>query len=128
MRDGCPYDDGMSSTHHSMNYIELFVTDLAATRAFYEAAFDWAFNDYGPDYAGIRAADGDGEVGGLNATAAPRPGGPFVLIASDDLEASLGAVKTAGGVVVSGPYDYPGGRRFHFTDPSGNELGVYSPS
>ncbi|TQC44463.1 VOC family protein, partial [Rhodococcus sp. WS4] len=53
-------------------------------------------------------------------------GGPFVLLYSDDLDASADAVRAAGGSVVNGPYDFPGGRRFHFTDPSGNELGVWS--
>lgn len=117
----------MTETHHAISYIELNVTDLATTRAFYEAAFGWRFNDYGPSYAGIRAAEGEAEVGGLNAEGRPAPGGgPLVLLYSDDLDATLGAVEAAGGQVVSGPYDYPGGRRFHFSDPSGNELGVYA--
>lgn len=116
----------MTETHHAISYVELNVTDLAATRAFYEKAFGWQFNDYGPTYAGIRAADGDGEVGGLNAEAEPVRGGPLVQLFSTDLEATLAAIEAAGGEVVSGPYGYPGGRRFHFTDPSGNELGVYA--
>ena len=61
-----------SPAHHTLTYIEFGVTDLAATRAFYESAFGWQFNDYGPGYAGIRAASGDGEVGGLNPQAQPR--------------------------------------------------------
>ena len=116
----------MTETHHAISYVELNVTDLAATRAFYESAFGWEFNDYGPTYAGIRAPDGQGEIGGLNATTAPVRGGPLVLLYSDDLDATVTAVEAAGGQVVSGPYDYPGGRRFHFTDPSGNELGVFA--
>ena len=56
----------MAHTHHALDYVEINVTDLAATKAFYSAAFGWAFNDYGPDYAGIQSPDGDGEVGGLN--------------------------------------------------------------
>ncbi len=116
----------MAPTHHAIDYIELNVTDLAAARAFYEAAFGWQFNDYGPDYAGIRSPDGDGEVGGLNPARAPRPGGPLVLLFSDDLDATVAAVEAAGGVVIEPPYPFPGGRRFHFTDPSGNELGVWA--
>jgi predicted enzyme related to lactoylglutathione lyase len=116
----------MTETHHAISYVELNVTDLATARAFYESAFGWQFNDYGPDYAGIRAPAGEGEVGGLNATADPVRGGPLVLLYSDDLEATQSAVEAAGGEVTSGPYDYSGGRRFHFTDPSGNELGVFS--
>lgn len=114
------------TTHHALSYIEFGVTDLAATRAFYEAAFGWQFNDYGPAYSGIRSADGDGEVGGLNPGAAPSDSGPLVMLFSRDLDGSVTAVQAAGGVVVAGPYEFPGGRRFEFTDPSGNRLGVFS--
>lgn len=114
------------TAHHALSYIEFGVTDLAATRAFYEAAFGWQFNDYGPSYSGIRAADGEGEIGGLNPGAEPSAGGPLVLLFSDDLDASVTAVQDAGGAVVAGPYEFPGGRRFEFTDPSGNRLGVFS--
>jgi predicted enzyme related to lactoylglutathione lyase len=116
----------MTNVHHTIDYIELNVSDLPATRSFYEAAFGWQFNDYGPEYAGIRAADGEGEVGGLNATGTPSPGGPLVMLYSDDLDASVSAVEQAGGAVTNGPYEFPGGRRFHFSDPSGNELGVWA--
>ncbi|MFW0787547.1 VOC family protein [Gordonia sp. CPCC 206044] len=115
-------------THHTIDYIELGVTDLAAARTFYEQAFGWRFNDYGPDYAGIAAPDGDGEIGGLNPGRSPGRAGPFVLLFSDDLDASVAAVTAAGGEVVDGPYEFPGGRRFHFLDPSGNELGVWAQS
>jgi predicted enzyme related to lactoylglutathione lyase len=115
----------MTSAHHAISYVELGVGDLAATRAFYERAFGWEFNDYGPEYAGIRSPDGEGEVGGLNATSTPSPGGPLVLIASHDLEASEAAVRDAGGTVSQEITGYPGGRRFEFLDPSGNRLGVF---
>jgi uncharacterized protein len=116
----------VSRRHHTIDYIELSVTDVAAARSFYSAAFGWEFNDYGPEYAGIRSPDGDGEVGGLAASAKISAGGPLVLLYSDDLDETIAAVKSAGGTVVKGPYAFPGGRRFHFTDPSGNELGVYA--
>ena len=115
----------MTHIHHAMDYVEINVIDLAAARAFYERAFGWEFNDYGPTYAGIKSSAGDDEVGGLNAEREPQPGGPLVLLWSDDLDASVDAVNGAGGEVTEGPYDYPGGRRFHFRDPSGNVLGVY---
>jgi len=114
----------MTSTHHRIDYIELPVTDLAAAKQFYTAAFGWEFNDYGPDYAGIQGPDG--EVGGLNPHGEVRRGGPLVLLFSDDLDASVVAVRDAGGQIVNGPYEFPGGRRFHFTDPSGNELGAWA--
>jgi predicted enzyme related to lactoylglutathione lyase len=118
----------MTHTHHSIDYIELAARDLSAAKAFYTGAFGWEFNDYGPDYAGIRSADGDGEVGGINPAGEPGPGGPLVLLYSDDLDATVAAVEKAGGAVTNGPYEFPGGRRFHFTDPSGNELGVWASS
>lgn len=113
-------------THHTISYIEFGVTDLAATRVFYQSAFGWEFNDYGPAYSGIRSRDGHGEVGGLNPGAAPSDGGPLVLLFSTDLEATVEAVRDAGGTIVADPYDFPGGRRFEFIDPSGNRLGVYA--
>ena len=119
--------DAMTHVHHAIDYVELNVGGaMEATRAFYERAFGWQFNDYGPDYAGIRWTSGDGEVGGLNATREPSRGGVLVLLYSDDLDATVAAVTAAGGEVTEGPYEFPGGRRFHFIDPSGNELGVWS--
>ena len=116
----------MTNVHHTIDYIELAVTDMAASRSFYETAFGWGFTDYGPEYSGIRSSDGEGEVGGLSTFATPSPGGPLVLLFSDDLDAPAAAVEQAGGTVTQGPYEFPGGRRFHFTDPSGNELGVWA--
>lgn len=115
----------MANLHHAINYVEINVVDLEAAQTFYRQAFGWGFNDYGPAYAGIRSTDGEDEVGGLNATTPPVPGGPLVLLWSADLDATAAAVTDAGGTVVQGPYPFPGGRRFHFTDPSGNELGVW---
>ena len=116
----------MRNLHHAINYIELSVDDLAATQEFYSSAFGWEFNEYGPAYAGIRSSDGEGEVGGLNATEPPVAGGPLVLLYSDDLDATVSAVERAGGEIVAPPYDFPGGRRFHFRDPSGNVLGAWA--
>ncbi len=116
----------MRNLHHAISYIELNVDDLAAACEFYSSAFGWEFNAYGPEYAGIRSSDGEGEVGGLNATVAPVAGGPLVLLFSEDLDATASAVERAGGEVVAAPYDFPGGRRLHFRDPSGNVLGVWA--
>ncbi|SFT35688.1 hypothetical protein SAMN05660657_00380 [Geodermatophilus amargosae] len=113
--------------HHALDHVELTVTDLAAAERFYGEAFGWRFTSYGPDYSGIRdPRDDAGEVGGLRRDDEVRPGGPLVLLFSADLDASVAAVRRAGGEVVEEPYAFPGGRRFHFADPSGNELGVWS--
>jgi predicted enzyme related to lactoylglutathione lyase len=117
----------LAHRHHALDYVEISVTDVAEARDFYSSAFGWAFNQYGPDYAGIQDPARPGtEVGGLARADVVRPGGPLILLFSADLEASVAAVLAAGGRVVKGPYDFPGGRRFHFTDPSGNELGVWA--
>jgi uncharacterized protein len=114
--------------HHAIDYVELAVTDLERAKRFYGEAFGWQFNDYGPEYAGIQSPEGPtAEVGGLRAAQEVRTGGGvLVLLYSADLDRSVEAVKNAGGQVVNGPYGFPGGRRFHFTDPSGNELGVWA--
>lgn len=113
--------------HHHINYIELAVLDLVKAKAFYAEAFGWTFTDYGPEYAGIcdLAVEG-GEIGGLRLAEDVHAGGPLVLLFSDDLDASVTSVLAAGGRIATGPYEFPGGRRFHFTDPSGNELGVWA--
>jgi len=120
-----------SDTHripHSIDYVEIAVTDMQAAQDFYGRAFGWQFTAYGEGYAGIRtAAESEGEeAGGLALASEVRGGGPLVLLYSDDLEATLAAVTAAGGRIVNGPYEFPGGRRFHFTDPAGNELGVWA--
>ena len=113
----------MSHQHHAIDYVELSAPDLDAARAFYTAAFGWTFNDYGPEYAGIQGPAADSaEVGGL---AVNGPAHPLVILYSDNLDATVEAVVSAGGTVLTGPYDFPGGRRFHFADPSGNELAVW---
>jgi predicted enzyme related to lactoylglutathione lyase len=111
-------------THHAIDYIEIAVTDVAQAKRFYGAAFGWTFNDYGPDYAGINGAAR--EVGGLCKASSVAAGGPLVVLFSTDLAATVSAVKEAGGKIVKEPYAFPGGKRFHFADPSGNELAVWA--
>lgn len=120
-----------ATRHHTLDYVEIPVTDLQAAKAFYGGAFGWSFNDYGPGpaYVGIRrpgAEDPADEVGGFRPEPQVTRGGPLLLLWSADLEASVDAVRAAGGEILQGPYEFPGGRRFHFSDPSGNELGVWS--
>lgn len=112
-----------------IDYIELAVDDLESSKAFYAKALGWAFNDYGPDYAGIQNPKTGGEFGGLNTEpVASRGGGVLALISTDDADAALASVLAAGGRVQVAMHDYPGGRRFTFADPSGNVLGVYEPA
>lgn len=108
-----------------IDYIEWPAGDLPATKAFYTAAFGWGFADYGPDYA---AFEGQGADGGFAKTQDGSAAKPLVVLYAHDLEAMQAKVEAAGGAVVLPIFSFPGGRRFHFTDPSGNELAVWSES
>lgn len=110
--------------HHGIDYVEITVGSVEGAKTFYSEAFGWTFNDYGPDYAGIVGKHR--EVGGLT-TGEASGGGPLVVLYSSDLDASLTAVVASGGKIVTPPFEFPGGRRFHFADPFGNELAVWSP-
>ncbi|BEV10940.1 VOC family protein [Asticcacaulis sp. DW145] len=109
------------STHHKIDYVEWQATALPETKQFYETAFGWRFIDYGPTYAALSEAGLDG---GFDADNGPVK--PLVILYSENLEASRDTVVTAGGQLTQDIFSFPGGRRFHFTDPSGNELGVWS--
>jgi len=113
------------SKHHHFNYIELPTTDMAAMKAFYTAVFGWSYVDYGPSYAAITGAGVDGGFD-ANTDRAPSRTGALVVIYSDDVEASLEAVKAAGGEITVPIFNFPGGKRFHFVGPSGNELAVWT--
>lgn len=105
-----------------LNYVELPAGDLPATRDFYASAFGWTFTDFAPTYAATTSGDTDI---GMQADASERPAAPLPVIEVADLEAALAAVEAAGGAIVKPIRAFPGGRRFHFADPSGNELAVW---
>ena len=117
--------DSSPHQHHGIDYVEITARDLTQAKAFYGGAFGWEFRDYGPGYAGIVGKER--EVGGLAEGEPTGTGGPLVVLYSVDLDATLDGVTKAGGTIVKPPFDFPGGRRFHFADPSGNELAVWSP-
>lgn len=111
--------------HGKINYVEFPARDLVATKAFFEAAFGWSFVDYGPEYT---AFSDQGIHGGFYKSdlAASRAAGSALLVFySDDLEQTLSDVEKAGGQIVKPIFSFPGGRRFHFSEPSGNELAVW---
>src|ERR1044072_4270416 len=102
-----------------LNYVELPVGDVGAAKAFYETAFGWSLTDFGPTYAATLSGDTDI---GLQGDAAEATKAPLAVIDVDDLEAALDAVEAAGGAIARPFSAFPGGRRFQFTDPAGNEL------
>lgn len=115
------------SNDRRIDYLEFPAIDLARTKAFYQRVFGWKFTDYGPDYTSFE----DGRLsGGFRGPeeGAPKPtrDGVLVVIYAADLEAMQKQVRDAGGKIVKDIFAFPGGRRFHFTDPNGNELAVWS--
>ena len=107
-----------------IDYVELpSITAHELTRAFYAKAFGWRFTDYGPEYA---ATEGGIVDVGLNGQHDDALSAPLPVIHVDDLDAAFDAVTGAGGVVARAIFAFPGGRRFHFIDPSGSELAVWS--
>ena len=105
-----------------LDYVELPGTDIAATRTFYESAFGWSMTQFAPSYAATTSGDTDI---GIQSDETERPVAPLPVIQVSDLEAALAAVEGAGGRIVKPIRAFPGGRRFHFADPSGNELAVW---
>ncbi|PIV90532.1 glyoxalase family protein [Candidatus Gracilibacteria bacterium CG17_big_fil_post_rev_8_21_14_2_50_48_13] len=108
--------------HHTINYIELGARNISALKVFYGEVFGWTFQDFGPEYAAFH----DGHMEGGFAQNAPIGAAPLVILYSNALESTRDSILAAGGAITQDIYDFPGGRRFHFTDPDGNGLAVWS--
>lgn len=113
-------------SYEKINYIEMPASDLESTKTFFSEAFGWTFEDYGPDYAAMNNAGIDGGFYRSSVRATTDTGSALVVLYSKELEQSLSRVEQAGGTIVKPIFKFPGGRRFHFTDPSGNEYAVWS--
>ncbi|WP_404401794.1 VOC family protein [Pelagibacterium halotolerans] len=105
-----------------INYVEFSSSDIGASQAFFKAAFGWSFTDYGPSYQAIDNAGLDGGIAQADGDAVS----PLVILYADDLDAAEAAVTAAGGEITKPQFDFPGGRRFHFREPGGNQLAVWS--
>lgn len=115
----------MSREEHDrqIDYIEFGTTDVAKSKKFYSSVFGWSFKDWGEDYASFK----DGRLaGGFQKVETVEAGGPLVVIYGKDLETMEAAVREHGGTIVEASFTFPGGRRFHFADPEGNVLAVWS--
>jgi predicted enzyme related to lactoylglutathione lyase len=112
--------------HEKINYIELPAKDLAATKAFFAQVFGWKFQDYGPEYTAFSDEGLDGGFFLSDTSSTQENGAALVVFYSENIEVTLDKIEAAGGVVVKPVYSFPGGRRFHFTEPSGNEFAVWS--
>ena len=106
-----------------IDYIEFKSTDIKSTKVFYSSIFGWDFTDYGPNYTAFSES---GVAGGFELTTAPIVNGALVVLYHNNLEEILEKVIKAGGMITKEIFGFPGGKRFHFTDPSGNELAIWS--
>ena len=111
--------------HEKINYVELPAKDLAGTKAFFESVFGWSFVDYGPEYTAFENQGLDGGFFQSDLASSTEKGAALIVFYSDQLEATLAKVEKAGGSILRPIFSFPGGRRFHFTEPSGNEFAVW---
>ena len=119
---------GHPAHHHKINYIEFSSPHMAKTKAFYSQVFGWAFQDWGPDYISFSIESG-GIDGGFRKGPSPEETGesaPLIVLYSGNLKATEAAIVAAGGSIVVPTFEFPGGRRFHFSDGAGNVLAVWS--
>jgi predicted enzyme related to lactoylglutathione lyase len=119
---------GEPAQHHSINYIEFSTPDIERTKSFYSRVFGWEFQDWGPDYQGLcrESAGIDGAFRKRTENSNPGTEAPLIVLYSRDLKATEAAVIAAGGSIVVPTVEFPGGRRFHFSDGAGNVLAVWS--
>ncbi len=111
-----------AENNHRIDYLEFGATDIAPIKEFYTQAFGWEFTDYGPDYTSFH----DGRIAGGFWTEIAPGRSPLVVLYAAHLEETYAQVKASGGTILREVFSFPGGRRFHFADPSGNELAVWS--
>ena len=112
--------------HETINYVEFPAARLDATRAFFEQVFGWEFEDYGPDYCAFSGAGLDGGIYRSEMYSSTRNGAALLVFYSEDLQVTLGKIEAAGGRIEKPIFEFPGGRRFHFSEPCGNEFAVWS--
>lgn len=114
----------MTQIDRTINYIELPLSDTDRTKKFYSSVFGWEFQDWGPDYISFSGAAVDGGFS-VERKANETGVGSLVVLFADDLDATFERVKTGGARIAREIFEFPGGRRFHFIDPNGNELAIW---
>lgn len=116
----------MSQQDQKIDYVEFPASDFDAVQAFYEQAFAWKFTDYGPEYRSFTDGKLDGGFRNASVVATTAGGSALVILYANDLESTRDKVVASGGRIVQDIFSFPGGRRFQFADPHGNELAVWS--
>ncbi len=114
------------NNHEKINYVEFPANDLEATKLFFTAAFGWSFVDYGPEYIAFSDQGIDGGFFKSDLFSSSEDGSALIVFYSKELEKTQSKIEVAGGQIIKPAFIFPGGRRFHFTDPNGNEFAVWS--
>ena len=112
--------------HEKINYVELPAKNLSATKEFFTQVFKWDFQDFGPEYSAFLNQGIDGGFFKSDLSSSTSNGAALIVFYSDNLEATLEKVEKANGIIVKPIFSFPGGHRFHFVEPSGNEFAVWS--
>jgi len=116
----------MMNEHEKINYVEFPAGDIEATKEFFRRVFGWQFQDFGSDYAAFSNQGLDGAFYKSDLSSTVEQGGALIVFYSRNIEVTLSKVEQANGLVVKPVFTFPGGQRFHFTEPSGNEFAVWS--
>lgn len=114
--------------HEKINYVEFPATNLAAAKQFFSTVFGWTFVDYGPEYTAFANAGLDGGFFKSEQVVSTQSGSALIVFYSRQLEQTRQKIESAGGSIIKPIFSFPGGRRFHFADPNGNEYAVWSDS
>lgn len=112
--------------HEKINYVEFPAKELEATKAFFTKVFEWSFVDYGPDYTAFSNEGLDGGFFRADLSSSAENGSALIVFYSKALEQTKNKIEQADGTILQEIYEFPGGRRFHFAEPSGNEFAVWS--
>ena len=113
----------MKPSNNEINYIEFKATNLEIIKSFYSSCFQWKFTDYGPDYTSFSES---GLFGGFEKSSSKITNGALVVLYHSDLEIIKEKIISEGGRIIKEIFSFPEGQRFHFADPSGNELAIWS--
>ena len=112
--------------HEKINYVEFPASDMLASKAFFSAVFDWSFEDFGAEYTAFSNQGLDGGFYKSEKKSLTEKGAALIVFYSSNLEKTLEKIQENGGVICQPVFTFPGGRRFHFIEPSGNEMAVWS--
>jgi len=112
--------------HEKINYVEFPARDMEKAKAFFSQAFGWEFEDYGPEYSSFSNQGVDGGFFKSDQCSSTENGSALIVLYSNNIESTQSKVQDAGGTIIKAIFSFPGGRRFHFTDPNGNEFAVWA--